>query len=151
MSNSTRPSHSYQLTTHSRSTKPSTTSARTMLSQWPCRCQKACSCTPVRLQISSSGKSSAFSSVAHRGLPPVAHYSFTEAVTIIMGDVTYGACCIDDYTAKALGCDMLIHYGHSCLGLFCASLSQAIASNATSSSRRHHLNQNSLHLRRGWN
>lgn len=32
-----------------------------------------------------------------------------------MGDVTYGACCIDDYTAIALGCDMLIHYGHSCL------------------------------------
>lgn len=33
-----------------------------------------------------------------------------------MGDVTYGACCIDDYTAVALGCDMLVHYGHSCLG-----------------------------------
>lgn len=33
-----------------------------------------------------------------------------------MGDVTYGACCVDDYTAMALGCDMLIHYGHSCLG-----------------------------------
>lgn len=32
-----------------------------------------------------------------------------------MGDVTYGACCVDDYTALALGCDMLIHYGHSCL------------------------------------
>ncbi|KAI0375545.1 Diphthamide synthesis [Pilatotrama ljubarskyi] len=40
---------------------------------------------------------------------------FTEALTVIMGDVTYGACCIDDYTAVALGCDMLIHYGHSCL------------------------------------
>lgn len=33
----------------------------------------------------------------------------------IFGDVTYGACCIDDYAAKALGCDFLIHYGHSCL------------------------------------
>jgi len=33
-----------------------------------------------------------------------------------MGDVTYGACCIDDYTAVALGCDMMVHYGHSCLG-----------------------------------
>ncbi|XP_069701555.1 2-(3-amino-3-carboxypropyl)histidine synthase subunit 1 [Periplaneta americana] len=41
--------------------------------------------------------------------------SFTEADTVIMGDVTYGACCIDDYTAKALGVDLLIHYGHSCL------------------------------------
>ncbi|XP_068988476.1 2-(3-amino-3-carboxypropyl)histidine synthase subunit 1 [Bombus flavifrons] len=40
---------------------------------------------------------------------------FTDAETIIMGDVTYGACCIDDYTAKALGADFLIHYGHSCL------------------------------------
>ncbi|KAH8118352.1 diphthamide synthesis protein [Phellopilus nigrolimitatus] len=40
---------------------------------------------------------------------------FTFALTVIMGDVTYGACCIDDYTAVALGCDMLIHYGHSCL------------------------------------
>ncbi|SPO45308.1 probable Diphthamide biosynthesis protein 1 [Moesziomyces antarcticus] len=40
---------------------------------------------------------------------------FTGATTVIMGDVTYGACCVDDYTAMALGCDMLVHYGHSCL------------------------------------
>ncbi|KAK7470893.1 Diphthamide biosynthesis protein 1 [Stygiomarasmius scandens] len=40
---------------------------------------------------------------------------FTSALTTILGDVTYGACCVDDYTARALGCDMLIHYGHSCL------------------------------------
>lgn len=40
---------------------------------------------------------------------------FTDADTVIMGDVTYGACCIDDHTAIALGADMLIHYGHSCL------------------------------------
>jgi len=32
-----------------------------------------------------------------------------------MGDVTYGACCIDDFTARALGADMLVHYAHSCL------------------------------------
>ena len=32
-----------------------------------------------------------------------------------MGDATYGACCVDDYTATALGCDLLVHYGHSCL------------------------------------
>ena len=42
---------------------------------------------------------------------------FTGALTVIMGDVTYGACCIDDFTAVALGCDMLVHYGHSCLGM----------------------------------
>lgn len=40
---------------------------------------------------------------------------FTEADTVIMGDVTYGACCVDDFTAKALGVDLLVHYGHSCL------------------------------------
>lgn len=35
--------------------------------------------------------------------------------TIIMADVAYGACCIDDYSAAALGADFLVHYGHSCL------------------------------------
>ncbi|NWI16927.1 DPH1 synthase, partial [Crypturellus soui] len=40
---------------------------------------------------------------------------FTEAEALVMGDVTYGACCVDDYTAKALGADFLVHYGHSCL------------------------------------
>lgn len=35
--------------------------------------------------------------------------------TVIMGDVTYGACCIDDFTARALDCDLLVHYAHSCL------------------------------------
>ena len=33
----------------------------------------------------------------------------------VLGDVTYGACCVDDLGAKALGCDLLVHYGHSCL------------------------------------
>mmetsp|Transcript_4523 Transcript_4523/g.9599 ORF Transcript_4523/g.9599 Transcript_4523/m.9599 type:complete len:468 (-) Transcript_4523:70-1473(-) len=33
----------------------------------------------------------------------------------ILGDVTYGACCVDDLSAEALGCDLLVHYGHSCL------------------------------------
>ncbi len=40
---------------------------------------------------------------------------FTSADTIIMGDVTYGACCVDDFTARALGADLMVHYGHSCL------------------------------------
>jgi len=34
---------------------------------------------------------------------------------LIMGDVTYGACCIDDLASKKLGCDFIVHYGHSCL------------------------------------
>jgi 2-(3-amino-3-carboxypropyl)histidine synthase len=40
---------------------------------------------------------------------------FCSVTTIILGDVTYGACCVDDYTASKLGADFLIHYGHSCL------------------------------------
>ncbi|KAG6378505.1 putative diphthamide synthesis protein-domain-containing protein [Boletus reticuloceps] len=56
--------------------------------------------------------------VVHRNISHLNfRHSFTNALTVIMGDVTYGACCIDDYTAVALGCDMLVHYGHSCLGL----------------------------------
>lgn len=39
----------------------------------------------------------------------------TGAEMVILGDVTYGACCVDDYSGVALGCDFLIHYGHSCL------------------------------------
>ena len=33
---------------------------------------------------------------------------FTSAETLVMSDVTYGACCVDDYSAKALGCDFLV-------------------------------------------
>lgn len=41
--------------------------------------------------------------------------AFANVQVIILGDVTYGACCIDDATALGLGADYLIHYGHSCL------------------------------------
>lgn len=34
---------------------------------------------------------------------------------ITMGDLTYGACCIDDYLARSMGCDLIVHYAHSCL------------------------------------
>lgn len=37
-----------------------------------------------------------------------------EAATIL-GDVTFGACCIDDLASQALGMDFLVHYGHSCI------------------------------------
>lgn len=40
---------------------------------------------------------------------------FCYCETLIMGDVSYGACCIDDYTARALDCDFIVHYAHSCL------------------------------------
>ena len=35
-----------------------------------------------------------------------------ECDVVIMGDVTYGACCVDDLCAAALGCELLVHYGH---------------------------------------
>lgn len=35
--------------------------------------------------------------------------------TVILGDITYGACCIDDIGCHLLGVDLLLHYGHSCL------------------------------------
>ena len=40
---------------------------------------------------------------------------FAGTEVIILGDVTYGACCVDDLTAEAVGVDLLVHYGHSCL------------------------------------
>jgi len=43
--------------------------------------------------------------------------SFVDTVetSTILGDVTFGACCIDDLGARALGVDLLVHYGHSCI------------------------------------
>ena len=41
--------------------------------------------------------------------------TFAECNTIILGDITYGACCIDDIGCSILNCDLLIHYAHSCL------------------------------------
>ncbi|EGW33369.1 uncharacterized protein SPAPADRAFT_60716 [Spathaspora passalidarum NRRL Y-27907] len=40
---------------------------------------------------------------------------FCQVEVIVMGDVSYGACCIDDYTARSLDCDFIVHYAHSCL------------------------------------
>ena len=45
--------------------------------------------------------------------PPHSHAGVSHCV--VLGDVTYGACCVDDLSAEALGCDFLVHYGHSCL------------------------------------
>ena len=41
--------------------------------------------------------------------------TFGNCEIIILGDITYGACCIDDLGSRALECDFIIHYGHSCL------------------------------------
>jgi 2-(3-amino-3-carboxypropyl)histidine synthase len=40
---------------------------------------------------------------------------FCDVETIILGDVNYGACCVDDFTGRLHGVDLLVHYGHSCL------------------------------------
>jgi 2-(3-amino-3-carboxypropyl)histidine synthase len=40
---------------------------------------------------------------------------FGDVDCLILGDVTYGACCVDDLASKALDCDFIVHYGHSCL------------------------------------
>ncbi|XP_076062733.1 2-(3-amino-3-carboxypropyl)histidine synthase subunit 2-like [Oratosquilla oratoria] len=33
----------------------------------------------------------------------------------ILGDTTYGSCCVDEVTAEHVGADSIIHYGRSCL------------------------------------
>jgi len=40
---------------------------------------------------------------------------FGQVEIFVFADVTYGACCVDDFAARALGCELLVHYGHSCL------------------------------------
>lgn len=42
-------------------------------------------------------------------------YSNMNSTTFYLFYKFLGACCIDDYTARALDADFLIHYGHSCL------------------------------------
>ncbi|KAI5170808.1 2-(3-amino-3-carboxypropyl)histidine synthase [Nematocida sp. LUAm3] len=34
---------------------------------------------------------------------------------VVLSDVVYGACCLDDISAYLIDCDLLVHYGHSCL------------------------------------
>ncbi|KAG5519601.1 hypothetical protein PMAC_001756 [Pneumocystis sp. 'macacae'] len=37
------------------------------------------------------------------------------ATFFILGDTSYGSCCVDEITAQHVNADCLIHYGHSCL------------------------------------
>ncbi|GHJ87559.1 hypothetical protein NliqN6_3961 [Naganishia liquefaciens] len=46
---------------------------------------------------------------------PGGKYEGMEVTPLLLADVTYGACCIDDFTAKEMGAEMIVHYGHSCL------------------------------------
>lgn len=40
---------------------------------------------------------------------------FAYCEVLIIGDVTYGACCIDDYVAVLNECELIVHFAHSCL------------------------------------
>lgn len=33
----------------------------------------------------------------------------------VLGDTSYGSCCIDEVTAQHVGADGIIHFGHACL------------------------------------
>ena len=33
----------------------------------------------------------------------------------ILGDTSYGSCCIDEVTAEHIGASGIIHFGHACL------------------------------------
>ncbi|KAJ9098345.1 hypothetical protein QFC19_006469 [Naganishia cerealis] len=46
---------------------------------------------------------------------PGGQYEGMDLTPLLLADVTYGACCIDDFTAKEMGAEMIVHYGHSCL------------------------------------
>ena len=62
----------------------------------------------ARPPMAQNTKDEQTSSSSSQSTPPLLQLS-------ILGDVTYGACCVDDLGAQALGCDLLVHYGHSCL------------------------------------
>ncbi|KAL8828486.1 MAG: hypothetical protein Q9191_002559 [Dirinaria sp. TL-2023a] len=38
-----------------------------------------------------------------------------EARPYILGDTSYGACCVDEIAAEHIGADIVVHYGRSCL------------------------------------
>lgn len=40
---------------------------------------------------------------------------FMEVEVMVMGDVIYGVCCVDDFMVRVLGVDFLVYYGYSCL------------------------------------
>jgi len=63
---------------------------------------------------------------------------------MLLADVTYGACCIDDFTAKEMGAEMIVHYGHSCLSTL--GLSSQSCTMLTLSPRVANIDQNALHL-----
>ncbi|KAM6953299.1 2-(3-amino-3-carboxypropyl)histidine synthase subunit 2 [Aplochiton taeniatus] len=39
----------------------------------------------------------------------------TEAKLFILGDTSYGSCCVDEVAAQHVGADCIVHYGRACL------------------------------------
>ncbi|KAL1435331.1 hypothetical protein MTO96_011064 [Rhipicephalus appendiculatus] len=39
------------------------------------------------------------------------------AELFILGDTSYGSCCVDEVAAEHVGADAIVHYGHSCLSV----------------------------------
>ncbi|KAI4886990.1 hypothetical protein NFI96_023484 [Prochilodus magdalenae] len=39
----------------------------------------------------------------------------TKVKTYILGDTSYGSCCVDEVAAEHVGADCIVHYGRSCL------------------------------------
>ncbi|EDQ87073.1 uncharacterized protein MONBRDRAFT_33491 [Monosiga brevicollis MX1] len=39
----------------------------------------------------------------------------TEASLFLLGDTSFGECCVDEVAAEHAGADLIIHFGHSCL------------------------------------
>lgn len=39
----------------------------------------------------------------------------TQAKIYVLGDTTYGSCCVDEVAAEHVGADCIVHYGRSCL------------------------------------
>lgn len=39
----------------------------------------------------------------------------SEAKTYILGDTSYGSCCVDEVAAEHVGSDCIVHYGRTCL------------------------------------
>uniref|UniRef100_A0A3B3TZH4 2-(3-amino-3-carboxypropyl)histidine synthase subunit 2 n=1 Tax=Poecilia latipinna TaxID=48699 RepID=A0A3B3TZH4_9TELE len=39
----------------------------------------------------------------------------SQAKTFILGDTSYGSCCVDEIAAEHIGADCIVHYGNACL------------------------------------
>ncbi|XP_008436556.1 2-(3-amino-3-carboxypropyl)histidine synthase subunit 2 [Poecilia reticulata] len=39
----------------------------------------------------------------------------SQAKTFILGDTSYGSCCVDEVAAEHVGADCIVHYGNACL------------------------------------